>query len=312
MNYPTPTGEKGRQWIRLLGRSFSGRSWKDRLGRVALFGLVPYAGILLVLLVQEDRFVFGPRSPVLREPPAEVRPDNVKMRSRTGESIHAWWATPAEWQPDQGAVLFCHGNTFNLSDRGPALPIWLHEMKQAILLFDYPGFGRSSGEPSEAGCYIAGEAAYDWLRQVQQVPAERIILYGGSLGSGVATDLASRRPHRALVLVAPFTSIPDMAQTRYPWLPARWLVRNQFDNLSRIAQCRGPVFIAHGTADGLIPIRQSERLFAAAGEPKRFVPLQGFGHTDLPPAEFYPALRDFLAECEKRATPSGAPAKGAY
>jgi fermentation-respiration switch protein FrsA (DUF1100 family) len=168
-------------------------------------------------------------------------------------------------------------------------------------LFDYPGYGRSTGETTEAGCYAAGDAAFDWLLEERKVPAERVIVYGGSLGGGIATDLASHRPHRAIVLVATFSSFPDMAQTRYPWLPGRWLVHNQFDNLGKIAACRGPVFIAHGTRDGLIPFAQAESLFAAAGEPKRFFTMMNHYHVDLPNDAFYPALRDFLAECERTA-----------
>ena len=145
-------------------------------------------------------------------------------------------------------------------------------------MFDYPGFGRSSGQPSEAGCYAAGDAAYDWLREVQKVPGERIILYGGSLGGGTATDLASRRPHRALVLVACFTSFPDMAQTRFPWLPGRWLVHNRFDNLGKIADCRGPVFIAHGTRDGLIPFAHVRASVRRRRRAETLLPHDNFGH----------------------------------
>jgi fermentation-respiration switch protein FrsA (DUF1100 family) len=136
---------------------------------------------------------------------------------------------------------------------------------------------------------------------VQKVPAERLLLYGGSLGGGTAVELARRRPHRALVLVASFTSFPDMAQTRFPWLPGRWLVHNQFDNVGKIADCRGPVFIAHAPGDGLIPFAQGQRLFAVAGEPKRFLPMPNYRHNDIPIDGFYPALRDFLADCERTA-----------
>jgi hypothetical protein len=103
------------------------------------------------------------------------------------------------------------------------------------------------------------------------------------------------------VLVASFTSFPDMAQTRFPWLPGRWLVHNNFDNLGKIADCRGPVFIAHAPRDTLIPFAQGQCLFAAAAEPKRFMPLLNYWHNDLPTNDFYPALRDFLAECERTA-----------
>jgi fermentation-respiration switch protein FrsA (DUF1100 family) len=257
--------------------------------------------MILILLCLEDFFLFGPRDHWMAAPPHGIDVENVEITSRLGDRLHAWWSVPKDWRPEQGAVIFCHGNAGNLSYRGKALSYWLDEMRQAVLLFDYPGFGLSTGEPSEMGCYAAGDAAYDWLREVKYVPAERILIYGGSLGGGIATDLASRRPHRALVLVASFTSFPDMAQKSYPWLPGRWLVHNRFDNLGKIAACRGPVFIAHGTRDGLIPFTQGERLFAAAREPKRFLTMTDYRHMDLPNNDFYPALRDFLADCERTA-----------
>jgi pimeloyl-ACP methyl ester carboxylesterase len=276
------------------------RTWKHQVGRLAACALAAYAGIILVLLSQEDRLLYGPRNAThWVNPPAAARVEDVEMTSRLGHRIHAWWAAPSDWQPEQGAVLFCHGNGCNLSPRGRGLLPWLEEMHLAVLLFDYPGFGKSSGEPSEEGCCAAGDAAYDWLTGVRKVPADRVLLYGGSLGGGIATDLAVRRPHRALVFVCSFTSFPDMAQAKFPWLPGRWLVRNRFDNLDKIGRCPGPVFIAHGTRDGLIPYEQGERLFAAAKEPKRFLSLVGFGHNDMPPAEFYPTLRHFLQACEK-------------
>jgi uncharacterized protein len=287
--------------VTLRHPAFWQRSWRHRAARLAIYAAVAYLGILLGLLGLEDFFLFGPRNADMVKPPPGIEVQNVEMTSRLGDRIHAWWSTPKDWRPEQGALLFCHGNGGNLSYRGSALPHWLNEMNVAVLLFDYPGFGLSTGEPSEQNCCAAGDAAYEWLCDNPKAPAERIILYGGSLGGGIATDLASRRPHRALVLVASFSSFPDMAQTRYPWLPGRWLVHNRFDNLGKIANCRGPVFIAHGTRDGLIPVTHAERLFAAAAKPKRLFSMIDYPHIDLPCDAFYPTLRDFLAECERPA-----------
>jgi fermentation-respiration switch protein FrsA (DUF1100 family) len=281
--------------------SVTQRTWKHRLARLGIYALICYVAVMAFLLLLEDHLLHGRRTAELLRPPNGIAVENVEMTSSRGERIHAWWTTPKDWQPEQGAVLFCHGNGGNLSHRGRALPHWIDELGQAVLLFDYPGYGRSGGKPNEASCYAAGDAAYDWLRNVQKVPAERILLYGGSLGGGVAVELAQRRPHRALVLVAGFTSFPDMAQKCFPWLPGRWLVRNRFDNLGKIAGCSGPVFIAHAPQDALIPFEQGQRLFAAAAEPKRFLPLLNYRHNDLPTTDFYPALRDFLAECERAA-----------
>jgi fermentation-respiration switch protein FrsA (DUF1100 family) len=166
----------------------------------------------------------------------------------------------------------------------------------SVLIFDYPGYGRSDGTPTEAGCYAAADAAYHWLTQTMKVPPEQLLLYGGSLGGGVAVDLASRHPHRALILVKTFTSIPDVAQSVYPWLPARWLVHNRFDNLEKIGRCPRPLFVAHGTADRLIPFAHGQRLFEAAAEPKRFLRMAEIDHNDGLSGDFFPALRVFLDE----------------
>src|SRR5262249_61442582 len=110
---------------------------------------------------------------------------------------------------------------------------------------------------------------------------------------GVAVDLAPRRPHRALLLASTFPSPPEVGQAAFPWLPVRWVMRNRFDNLGKIARCRGPVVITHGTADTIIPFSHGEALFAAAGEPRLFLPLPDVGHVD-PDAEFFRRARQFL------------------
>jgi fermentation-respiration switch protein FrsA (DUF1100 family) len=180
-------------------------------------------------------------------------------------------------------------------------------LPQAVLLIDYPGYGRSEGAPSEAGCYAAADAAYDWLTEIQQVAPERILLFGRSLGGGIVTDLARRRPHRALVLCSTFSSMPDMATRLFPFLPGRWLMHNQFDNLAKIPHCRRPVFIAHSSADQLIPISQAERLFAAANEPKELFRVEGLAHDRQSP-ELYEKLKRFLDEVERQ-DPTQAPTK---
>jgi fermentation-respiration switch protein FrsA (DUF1100 family) len=255
--------------------------------------------VLRVLRAVENRFLFRPLTAAddWGPPPPGLNPRDVELTSADGTRIHAWWVTPEGWVPGQGAMVYCHGNAGNLSHRGENLRRWRDTMGQAALIFDYPGYGKSGGRPSEAGCYASGDAAYDWLTQ-QHVPPGRILLYGGSLGAAIATDLASRRPHRALVLVSAFTSFPDMARTVYPWLPLRRLLSNRLDNLAKIGRAGGPVFIAHGTADRVVPFAQGERLFAAAREPKEFFPLHGYDHNHTPGPDFYQAVRDFLARTD--------------
>jgi fermentation-respiration switch protein FrsA (DUF1100 family) len=259
-----------------------------------------YVGILVVLLFFENWFLFKPyrADEHWADPPAGLTVEDVELRGANNTRLHAWWSKPEGWHPVHGALLYCHGNAGNLSHRGESLRRWHTVHGLAVLIFDYPGYGRSEGKPTEAGCYAAGDAAYTWLTTVAKVPADRVILYGGSLGGAIAIDLAARHPHRAVVLVSAFTSFPDMAQKTFPWLPARWLVRNRLDNLTKIATLKTPIFIAHGTADGLIPFSHGERLYQAAHEPKRFFPMPGTGHEQVPVEELHEAIRRFLAETD--------------
>jgi fermentation-respiration switch protein FrsA (DUF1100 family) len=259
-----------------------------------------YLGVIVVLLFLENYLIFHPTVAAAGWlAPPNLRVQDIELRTADGTQIHAWWC-PREGA--QGALLYCHGNAGNLSHRGEGIRRWQEGLKESVLIFDYPGYGKSAGKPHEQGCYAAGDAAYDWLTQQAGIPADRVVIYGGSLGGGVAVDLASRRPHRALVLVSTFTSIPDMAQQFYPWLPARWLVRTRFDNLQKIRQCHRPVFIAHGDEDGLVPYSHGQCLSDAANEPKRFFPMPGHDHGDALAADFFPQLRQFLQEAETRRT----------
>jgi uncharacterized protein len=286
------------------------RSWRGRLIRYAGIAASFYLGVIIVLLFLENWLLFHPvRATQEWLPPPNSRIEDVFFQSSDGNRLHAWWYPTPDWSAEKGALLYCHGNAGNLSHRADSIANWQKHLDIAVLIFDYPGYGRSEGKPSEAGCYAAGQAAYDWLVEQKHVSGEQILLYGGSLGGGVAVELASHRPHRALVLVKTFTSIPDAAQEIYPWLPARRLARNKFENLAKLGGCRQPVFIAHGTADRLIPFAHSERLFAAGNEPKKFYPMPGADHNEPLSRDFFLALGAFLRET---ATGSlGTPAPGA-
>jgi fermentation-respiration switch protein FrsA (DUF1100 family) len=120
------------------------------------------------------------------------------------------------------------------------------------------------------------------------------LLVGASLGGAMATDVASRHDCRALVLIKAFSSVPDMASHRYPWLPARYFVRSQFDSAAKLCGIRRPVFIVHGTADTIVPYSCSEKLFAAAAQPKELMTVDGNDHNDALPGEFFGRLKAFL------------------
>jgi fermentation-respiration switch protein FrsA (DUF1100 family) len=250
-------------------------------------------------MIFEDRLLFFPYSAAqMWLPPPNERVEDVTLHIPGEIALHAWWCPTENWTPREGALIYCQGNAGNLSLRGQPIKQWQRDFKTSVLIFDYPGYGRSEGKPSETGCYRAADAAYDWLTSIRKVPAERILIYGASLGGAVATDLATRRDHRALVLLMTFSSLPDVAQWHYRWLPARWLVRNQFDSLAKIDSCGGPVFFAHGTLDRIVPLALGERLYARAEQPKFFLRLEGRGHDETLDESFLPALTEFLTRIE--------------
>ncbi len=260
--------------------------------RFALTLVGTYVALVVLMMFFENALVYHPTPAAvhwLRPPSPDVR--DVALTTTEGEEIHAWWL-PCPGSP--GALLYLHGNAGNLSQRGDTVLNLRNALGLSVLIIDYPGFGKSSGVPTEAGCYRAADAAYAWLVEEAKIAPDEIVLFGKSLGGGVATHLASRNEHRALALVKTYTTLPDVAASIYPWLPVRLLMRNRFDSLSRIGDCHRPVFVAHGTTDELIPFVLGQRLYEAANAPKEFLALEGHGHNDAFPPEFYAGLREFL------------------
>jgi fermentation-respiration switch protein FrsA (DUF1100 family) len=261
-----------------------------------------YVVVVVVAMLLENRLVYHPHSAAdFWQAPAGLSVEDVSFPGSENTPVHAWWCPIENWRSEDGALIYCQGNAGNLSMRTEPLKQWLQHERTSVLIFDYPGFGKSAGTPTESGCYAAAQAAYDWLITTKKVPAERILIYGASLGGGVATDLASGNPHRALILLMTFSSLPDAAGWHYPWLPTSWLMRNRFDNIDKIGRCSKPIFIAHGTADRVVGFHLGERLYAAAPEPKRFMRIEGGEHDEHLPYEFFSTLRTFLSEVEEEA-----------
>jgi hypothetical protein len=189
-----------------------------------------------------------------------------------GDSAIAGVVFPAEESRDTGYwILLLHGNAASAfsADQLRHGEV-LCAAGFSVLGVDYRGFGRSPGVPSETAMYADAEAAFDALLQ-RGIAPERIILLGHSLGSGPAVSLATRHRAAALVLFGAFTSIPDAAAERYPWLPVRYVASVQFDSLARMHSVHIPVVIAHSRADTTIPYRHALKLYAAAREPKRLL-----------------------------------------
>jgi uncharacterized protein len=260
--------------------------------RFVRLAAVVYVGVVVVLVLFENKLVYRPAG-AGRDWEAAPSKDiqDIELTARDGATIHGWWCP----QPNSPrALLYLHGNAGNLSWRGQSILKIREQLGVSVLIIDYPGYGKSTGRPSEIGCYHAADAAYEWLTEAQAVAPSNVIVWGASLGGGVAVDLASRKPCGALVLVKTFSTMPDVAARLYPWIPVRWLMRNRFNSLDKIRDCRCPVFVAHGTTDELIPEALGRKLFEAANEPKEYFLMADAGHNDPLSSGMFDALKVFL------------------
>lgn len=238
--------------------------------------LVSYLALVILAYLFQDRLLYFP-SRQLRGTPAQrsLSFENVTLDTADGERLHGWWI-PAE--PERAVLLFCHGNAGNISGRLESIRRF-HHLGLSVLIFDYRGYGQSTGRPSEDGLYRDVDAAWRYLTEVRGTNPTDIIAFGRSLGSGPATWLATQHRIGALILESPFTSIPDVAAVHYPWLPVRLLARSRFGNLHRIPHVEAPVLIIHSPNDEIIPYVQGRRLFEATSALKSFLKLDG-GHND--------------------------------
>jgi fermentation-respiration switch protein FrsA (DUF1100 family) len=211
--------------------------------------------------------------------------------------LHGWYLPQ---QSPRAVVLYCHGNAGNLSDWADVVRILHDRVGLALLIFDYRGYGRSEGTPSEDGVVADARAARAWLARRAGLAEGRIVLMGRSLGGGVAVHLAANDGARALVLESTFTSLPDVGKAHYPWLPARILMQTRLDSLSKIGRYHGPLLQSHGTADRLIPYANGRRLYDAANAPKRFYSIAGGDHNDPQPPTYYDILTAFLDDLNRQ------------
>ncbi|MBF0605320.1 MAG: alpha/beta hydrolase [Nitrospirae bacterium] len=230
-----------------------------------------YGGACLtVYLTQFDKVFRIPRKG--DQTPADWGLDYEEwMIDNQGKRLHAWWIPGV---PQRPVVLFCHGNGVTIRHLAKHVQ-FLRPLKVGICLFDYQGYGDSDGEVGEKA--FCSDAAAVWWHLVTKrgLKAENILVYGHSLGGGVATWLAGRHPCGGVILEGTFTSIPDLATDHYPWLPVRRLARIDFNNLAHIKKIKVPVLIAHSTEDEIIPFHHGETLFNHAGGPKRLLPIRG-------------------------------------
>lgn len=198
----------------------------------------------------------------------------------------------------RAVILYCHGNAGSVETWSMAAQELQQQHQCAVFVFDYRGYGKSEGTPSEEGLYQDARAARRWLAQKAGVSEKDIIVLGRSLGGGVAVDLASKDGARGLILQSTFSSLPDVAAYHVPWLLPQLNMTQRFDSVAKIKNYTGPVLQCHGDADRLIPISQAQTLYAAAPGQKRFITIPGGGHNDPLSAAFHEALDEFLSKLQ--------------
>ncbi|MBM4188024.1 MAG: alpha/beta hydrolase [Gemmatimonadetes bacterium] len=270
------------------------------LGASALI-VAGYGGAIGFLKLNETNLVFQPAAYGGREsiPLADslgLALEEVRIPSTDGIELATWIVRVADSTAPW--ILSCHGNAGNITLlRRQRFYADLNRAGFNVLAFDYRGYGTSTdAQPTEPGLQADALAAYRFLRDRLAVPAERIVIYGHSLGGGVATALATEVPSAGLIVEGTFTSVPDVGKERYPWLPVRQLASVRFDNSAKIAGLQVPLMVMHARHDGTIPFRHGERLFQMARHPKRFVPLGGDHDTawELDRDTYLPAFADFV------------------
>ncbi len=240
--------------------------------KLLLIGVAIYALLCLAIFVFQARLVYFPMKTMAATPAAiGLAYEDVLLDAGNGTSVHGWYLPGRD---DARTLLFLHGNAGNISHRLDSLRIF-NELGLNVLIIDYSGFGQSGGTPGERQSYEDARLAWQNLTRTRGVAPERIVIFGRSLGGGVATWLATQETPGGLILESSFTSVPALARKYYPMFPVRWLARIRYDNASRLPTVACPVLIAHSRDDELVPISHGRELFALAREPKSFLELRG-------------------------------------
>jgi len=269
------------------------------LMNIVIIILVVFIFLFLWIRWQERSGLFFPSRDLYLSPAAEgLSFEDVHFDS-AGNELHGWYLPASGSQ----VVLWMHGNAGNIADRLDQAV----EMKRALgvssFMFDYRGYGKSKGRPSEKGLYQDAEAAFEWLTKTRGIDPGNIILYGHSLGSAVSVDLALERGLNAggLVLESPFTSAADIASGMYFGLPVGLVMSVKLDNIGRIGDVKMPILIIHGVRDTVIPFGMGKKLFDAAPEPKTFLPIANGDHSDcyyVGAADYWSAWRALLDQVQ--------------
>jgi len=263
---------------------------------VGILAIVGYLGAIIWLVTHETTIIFAGGMPLGNLRPA-MPFEQVTSPADDRGPHHLFWLMRAPTGSDAKPwVIFLHGNGANVATRLNILHYEaLRDLGLNVIAPEYRGFGGLDGVPTESGVNRDARASYDYLREPLHVDPRRIIIYGWSLGSAVAVDLASHVDEAAVVLEGAPASFVAIGERRYPYFPIRFLIRNPFESIRKIGKVGSPLLFLHSLEDEVIPIEEGRRLFNAAKQPKQFVEVTG-GHVYASEKDyrFYPAIRSFL------------------
>ena len=276
-----------------------------RARRIVLWAAVALGVAAIVVLAAReanllDRLLVYFPVRTLDATPADLGMDyeDVYFETADGVTLHGWYVPGAD---DDVCVVWFHGNAGNIGHRVYNLALMHSRVGASVFLFDYRGYGRSEGSPSEPGLYLDAEAAVEQARLRCGVSDDGIVLFGRSLGGAVAVEMATRRPFRAVVVESAFTSVKEMARDSNRlisrFLPPFMVVKGKYDSLAKMPSVLSPVLIVHGDADRTVPHRMGLALYEAAPEPKSVHVVEGAGHDDVHVVggeAYFDALRRFV------------------
>jgi len=266
-------------------------------GILVIIAIIFLSALFCVFYRQIENFmVFYPEKPFLSNPGKwGLTGEDVHFNTEDNARIHGWFFPLNGNRP---VILFCHGNAGNISHRLDNVRILLDQNLQ-VLIFDYRGYGKSTGNPSEKGIYRDGLAACDYLVKQKDIPAERIVLFGRSLGAAVAIEIALNRQVRSIIIEGAFTSTRDMAKRMPLFCPVSFLLPAHYNNIEKMARISVPILIIHGEEDDLIPFSMGQELFKTAQEPRFFLPIKKAGHNDtylFGGKRYFEALSEFVTK----------------
>jgi fermentation-respiration switch protein FrsA (DUF1100 family) len=236
---------------------------------------------MIAIYFAQALFIYAPQIPTreLVATPTDIglEYENLTLKTVDNERINAWYI-PANKSNTESikTMLFFHGNAGNISHRLETIKIY-NKLGLNFLIFDYRGYGISTGKPTEKGTYLDADSVWQYLIEERKLEPQEIIISGRSLGGGIAAELAKKVRPAMLVMESTFTSMTEVSAKHYPFMPTGLIVKHEYETILKLKDIHCPIVFAHSKNDEVIPYEHSQRNYAAANEPKQFIELRG-GH----------------------------------